>query len=97
VTPLFALALTTAAKVALAGGALVGIVALWYILPRRRDPRRTLTQLVIVAMYRWARWWHSLAVGVDRGYLAYRVELRKVRIAPMNEALDAVMPAPEGV
>ncbi len=59
----------------------------WRVLPRRGDPRRTLAQLLIVALYRWARWWSCLAVGADRGYLAYRMEMRCTVVAPENEGI----------
>ncbi len=68
---------------------LITLVALallmWLLLPRRGEPRRTPVQLFIVALYRWARWWSCLAAAVDRGYLTFRMEMRTISIAPVNE------------
>jgi hypothetical protein len=58
--------------------------ALWHFLPRHGDPRRTLAQLAILGLYRWARWWQAIAVGCDRGYLEYREEMRSP-ICSVNE------------
>jgi hypothetical protein len=90
-TPTPALGILTWA--ALSAGALIALAVLWHLLPRRG---LNTMQLVIRALYRWARWWSSFATAVDRGYLAYRMEQRTCSIEPENEALDQAVPVAEG-
>ncbi len=69
-------------------GLLTALLSIALILaPRRGQARRTLPQHIIRGLYRSAAWLEDLAIGMDRGYLAYRCERSLNEIEPENERI----------
>jgi hypothetical protein len=60
------------------------LVAVWVIAPRRGS-HATAIQRLIRALYLLAAWFQDLAIAIDRGYLAYRMERALNEIEPENE------------
>jgi hypothetical protein len=70
------------------GLVIAGILLFTYLLARhydRKKKHRSVLQLLIVLLYKTARFATALAAGVDRGYAGYRRGLAETRFEIENE------------